>query len=57
MDDPRNGHPAATVLVILTVGLAAGFAFVQLNHETRRPEASGMAGVGADAIVNKANRR
>ena len=57
MDDPRNGNPIVTVLVILVVALAAAFTFTHLNHLSSRPEASGMGGVGADATANQANRR
>jgi hypothetical protein len=57
MADPRNGNPVLTVIVILVVALAAAVTFMQLNHHSNRPEASGAGGVGVDAATNAANRR
>jgi hypothetical protein len=55
--DSHDGNPVVTIIVLLVVGAAAAGTFVELNHRSSRPEASGAGGVGADATANMANRR
>ncbi len=57
MPDSHDGNPVVTIIVVLVVGAAAAGTFIQLNRHSNRPEASGQAGVGADATANMANRR
>jgi hypothetical protein len=56
MPDSRDGNPVATLLILVIVSLIAAFVFLHLNRQTRRPEASGLGGVGVDAATNAANR-
>jgi hypothetical protein len=57
MPDSHDGNPLVTIIILVVVGLAAAGTFIELRHESGKPEASGVAGLGADATAHAANTR